>query len=38
MSSTSEKTFGARLLRGQTLQQYISNFNNYTPRVMKRVW
>lgn len=31
MSSRSERTFGARLLRGQTLQQYVSNFENYVP-------
>lgn len=31
MASKSEKTFGARLLRAQTLHQYISNFNNYAP-------
>lgn len=31
MASRSERTFGARLLRGQTLHQYISNFANYVP-------
>ena len=31
MASRSERTFGARLLRGQTLQQYVSNFENYVP-------
>lgn len=31
MASKSETSFGARLLRGQTLHQYISNFNNYAP-------
>lgn len=31
MASRSERTFGARLLRGQTLHQYISNFMNFAP-------
>ena len=31
MASTTENSFGARLLRAQELLSYISNFNNYNP-------